>query len=168
MWGMFIKTFVFCILFIAQIWQNCLWMIAIFKYITKVKEKIRYKYTYIHDTIHIHPSFIHTYKRGNVHTYIQTSKIQLNWEHLRQCWVCDPALENLGWDSSKANALEDCWGPWKKQGVCHTRGLAIYIKKYVNAKEGLWKFKYFTMQKIIPNLQKKSSTKMKPKSFKIS
>jgi hypothetical protein len=26
-------------------------------------------------------------------------------------------------------------------------GLAIYIKKYLKAKEELWKFKYFTMQK---------------------
>jgi hypothetical protein len=26
-------------------------------------------------------------------------------------------------------------------------GLAIYIKKYLKAKEGLWKLKYFTMQK---------------------
>jgi hypothetical protein len=31
-------------------------------------------------------------------------------------------------------------------------GLAIYIKKYLKAKEELWKFKYFTMQK--HNLQK--------------
>jgi hypothetical protein len=31
-------------------------------------------------------------------------------------------------------------------------GLAIYIKKYHKAKEELWKFKYFTMQK--HNLQK--------------
>jgi hypothetical protein len=37
-------------------------------------------------------------------------------------------------------------------------GLALYIKKYLNAKEKLWKFKYFTMQKIY-NLQKKSSKK---------
>jgi hypothetical protein len=28
-------------------------------------------------------------------------------------------------------------------------GLATYIKKYLNAKEELWKLKYFTMQKII-------------------
>jgi uncharacterized HAD superfamily protein len=35
-----------------------------------------------------------------------------------------------------------------------TRGLAIYIKKYLKAKEEeLWKFKYFTLQKY--NLQKK-------------
>jgi hypothetical protein len=34
-------------------------------------------------------------------------------------------------------------------------GLAIYIKKYLKAKEKLWKFEYFTMQK--HNLQKKSS-----------
>jgi hypothetical protein len=26
-------------------------------------------------------------------------------------------------------------------------GLAIYMKKYINAKEELWKFKYFTMKK---------------------
>jgi hypothetical protein len=31
--------------------------------------------------------------------------------------------------------------------------LAIYIKKYLKAKEELWKFKYFTTQKY--NLQKK-------------
>jgi hypothetical protein len=32
-------------------------------------------------------------------------------------------------------------------------GLAIYIKQYLEAKEELWKLKYFTMQKYI-NLQK--------------
>jgi hypothetical protein len=31
-------------------------------------------------------------------------------------------------------------------------GLAIYIKNYIKAKEELWKFKYFMMQKY--NLQK--------------
>jgi hypothetical protein len=31
--------------------------------------------------------------------------------------------------------------------VCHTCGLAIYIKKYLKAKEELWKFKFFTMKK---------------------
>jgi hypothetical protein len=36
-------------------------------------------------------------------------------------------------------------------------GLAIYIKKYLKAKEELWKFKYFTMQKY--NLQKKTPLK---------
>jgi hypothetical protein len=41
-------------------------------------------------------------------------------------------------------------------------GLAIYIKKYLKAKEELWKFKYFTMQKY--NLQKKKNTKIS--SFK--
>jgi hypothetical protein len=41
----------------------------------------------------------------------------------------------------------------KKQGVCHTVALAIYIKKYLKANEELWKFKYFTMQKY-NNLQK--------------
>jgi hypothetical protein len=37
------------------------------------------------------------------------------------------------------------------RGVSHC-GLAIYIKKYLNAKEELWKLKYLTMQKY--NLQK--------------
>jgi hypothetical protein len=36
-------------------------------------------------------------------------------------------------------------------------GLAIYIKKYLKAKEELWKFKYFTMQKNI--IFKKNSSK---------
>jgi hypothetical protein len=36
-------------------------------------------------------------------------------------------------------------------------GLAIYIKKYLKAKEELWKLKYFTMQKY--NFQKISSKK---------
>jgi hypothetical protein len=40
------------------------------------------------------------------------------------------------------------------RGVSH-HVLAIYIKKYLKAKEELWKFKYFTMQKY--NLKKKSS-----------
>jgi hypothetical protein len=39
-----------------------------------------------------------------------------------------------------------------KQGVCHTMALPIYIKKYLKAKEELWKLKYITMQKY--NLQK--------------
>jgi hypothetical protein len=32
------------------------------------------------------------------------------------------------------------------RGVCHILGLAIYIEKYLKAKEELWKLKYFTMQ----------------------
>jgi len=49
--------------------------------------------------------------------------------------------------------------PWNKQqggGVSHC-GIAIYIKKYLQAKEDIWKLNYFTMQKY--NLQKKSSQK---------
>ncbi len=42
-------------------------------------------------------------------------------------------------------------------------GLAIYIKKYLKAKEELWKLKYFNMQKY--NLQK--ILWKKPKSFNI-
>ncbi len=38
----------------------------------------------------------------------------------------------------------------KTRGVSHC-GLAIYIEKYLKAKEEWWKLKYFTMQKY--NLQ---------------
>jgi hypothetical protein len=40
----------------------------------------------------------------------------------------------------------------KMRGVSHTLALPFYMKKYHKAKEGLWKLKYFTMQKY--NLQK--------------
>jgi hypothetical protein len=40
---------------------------------------------------------------------------------------------------------------YQTRGVSHY-GLGIYIKKYLKAKEELWEFKYFTMQKY--NLQK--------------
>ncbi len=40
----------------------------------------------------------------------------------------------------------------EKQGGVSHYGLAIYIKKYLKAKEELWKLKYFTIQKY--NLQK--------------
>jgi hypothetical protein len=36
--------------------------------------------------------------------------------------------------------------PYTNKGVLHY-GLAIYIKKYLKAKEKWWKLKYFTMQK---------------------
>jgi hypothetical protein len=42
------------------------------------------------------------------------------------------------------------------KGVSHS-GLAIYIKKCLKAKEELWKFEYFTMQKY--NLEKKNPLK---------
>jgi hypothetical protein len=40
----------------------------------------------------------------------------------------------------------------QQQGGVSQCGLAIYIKKYLRAKEELWKLKYFTMQNY--NLQK--------------
>jgi hypothetical protein len=43
-------------------------------------------------------------------------------------------------------------------------GLAIYIKRYLKAKEELWKLKYFILQKY--GLSKTILLK-KPKSFKI-
>jgi hypothetical protein len=39
----------------------------------------------------------------------------------------------------------------KKQGVCHTMALP-FTKKYLKAKEELWKLKYLSMKKY--NLQK--------------
>jgi hypothetical protein len=46
------------------------------------------------------------------------------------------------------------WQAFIKQGVCHTAALPFTFlkKKYLNAKEELWKLKYFIMQKY--NLQK--------------
>ncbi len=46
----------------------------------------------------------------------------------------------LGSNSNSSSTLE--------QRVWHTCGRAIYIKKCLKLKEELWKFKYFTMQKI--------------------
>jgi hypothetical protein len=58
-----------------------------------------------------------------------------------------------------------CDGYRKTRGVSHY-GLAIYILKYLKAKEDeLWKFKYFTMQKY--NLQKYNPLKETKKSCKI-
>jgi hypothetical protein len=34
------------------------------------------------------------------------------------------------------------------QGLCHTMALPFTLKKYLKAKEELWKLKYFTMQKL--------------------
>jgi hypothetical protein len=51
-----------------------------------------------------------------------------------------------------------------KQGVCPTVALPFTLKKYLEAKEEFWKFKYFTMQKY---KLKKTLIKI-PKSFKIS
>jgi hypothetical protein len=40
----------------------------------------------------------------------------------------------------------------REQGICHTIALPFTLKSVFKAKEVLWKFKYFTMQK--HNLQK--------------
>jgi hypothetical protein len=44
------------------------------------------------------------------------------------------------------SALEEHSRNFNNKSVSHC-GLAIYIKKYLKAKEELWKLKYFTMQK---------------------
>jgi hypothetical protein len=36
---------------------------------------------------------------------------------------------------------------YQQQRVCHTMALPFTLKKYLKAKEELWKLKYFTMQK---------------------
>jgi hypothetical protein len=50
------------------------------------------------------------------------------------------------------------------RGVSHGGLATIFIKEYLQAKEELWKLKYFTIQRY--NLQK--ILQKKPKSFKIS
>jgi hypothetical protein len=52
-----------------------------------------------------------------------------------------------------------------RQGVCQLHcGLAIYIEKYFNAKEELWKHSNISACK---NIIFKKSSKKKPKSFTI-
>jgi hypothetical protein len=46
--------------------------------------------------------------------------------------------------------------------VSHS-GLAIYMKKYLKAKDKLWELKYFTMQK--HNLQKSSKRNQNPSRY---
>jgi hypothetical protein len=48
----------------------------------------------------------------------------------------------------------------KQRGVYYTVGLAIYMKKYLKAKEELWKLKYFTMQKYNLQLNPLKETKI--------
>jgi hypothetical protein len=59
-------------------------------------------------------------------------------------WTAPPGLVYSLYFRTK-RALNETRGVWHD-------GLAIYIKKYLKAKEELWKLKYFTMQKY--NLQK--------------
>jgi hypothetical protein len=51
--------------------------------------------------------------------------------------------------------------------VCHTEALAIYIQRYLKAKEESWKTQIFHHTKIY-NLQKNSSEKRNQKSFMIN
>jgi hypothetical protein len=63
----------------------------------------------------------------------------------------------LGLVKKRVNVLRSLILRNNKGGVSHC-GLAIYIKKYLKAKEEeLWKLKYFTMQKY--NLLHKKSSK---------
>jgi hypothetical protein len=61
-------------------------------------------------------------------------------------------MQNTQWASTKRKDkvtydLNPSLVEWSKtRGVSHW-GLSIYIKKYLKAKEGLWKLKYFIMQK---------------------
>jgi hypothetical protein len=52
------------------------------------------------------------------------------------------------WSWKKLILFLSVVGPsYINKGLSHC-GLAIYIKKYLKAKEELWKLKYFTMQKL--------------------
>jgi len=97
------------------------------------------------------------------------------WELLLTDWAIKvkPDINSvttpyLHWVINKKNlCIYKGWGwePSTRQtrGVSRC-GLAIYIKKYLKAKEeDLWKLKYFTMQKY--NLQQ--ILQKKPESFKI-
>ncbi len=73
----------------------------------------------------------------------------------RQCW---PTLEKMVsyQHGSKTITFKNKKNLWWSKSDKHLKtrgvsrcGLATYIKKYLNAKEELWKLKYFTMQKII-------------------
>jgi len=55
----------------------------------------------------------------------------------------------IGW---RILLLIACWPFPFEQGVCRTVALPFHIKKYIIAKEDLWKLNYFTMYKY--NLQK--------------
>jgi hypothetical protein len=61
-----------------------------------------------------------------------------------------PYVEQYQEHSKGHRGLRDLNTTNKTRGVSHC-GLAIYIKKYLKAKEELWKLKSFTMQKC--NLQ---------------
>jgi hypothetical protein len=79
-------------------------------------------------------------------------------------WV---VMEELSWIKKEnwISVLKDSskFFTKKNKGCVSHRGLAIYMKKYLKAKDELWELKYFTMQK--HNVQK--SSKGKPKSFEI-
>jgi hypothetical protein len=59
----------------------------------------------------------------------------------------------------KLNKRREDRGRWTMltSSSVKTRGVPFTLKKYLKAKEELWKLKYFTMPKY--NLQKKSSTR---------
>jgi hypothetical protein len=70
-----------------------------------------------------------------------------NWE-----WIHRSKLEARIVAKAKGAACSSEKELSKQGGVSRYCGLAIYIKKYLKAKEELWKLKYFTMQKY--NVQK--------------
>ncbi len=83
-------------------------------------------------------------KKGNKENEFQASKCQVQFKSQS---ICHPNGE-----STKLTTMTvvTFWES-KTRGVSHS-GLAIYIKRYLKAKEELWKLKYPTMQKY--NLQK--------------
>jgi len=59
------------------------------------------------------------------------------WDKPKSCWV---HVEAQVGNNKIPTPLKET------RGVSHC-GLAMYTKKYLKAKEELWKLKYFTMQK---------------------
>ncbi len=64
---------------------------------------------------------------------------------------CTPTHQELFENTTSMTWSIRWFGGWQcdtiKQGLCRNVALPFTLKKYLKAKEELWKFKYFTMQK---------------------
>jgi hypothetical protein len=76
-------------------------------------------------------------KKSIVHNPFFNFKVPL-WDFLGKTAQHQPRAASSTSESTPNN---------NKGHVTRTVALPFYIKKYLKAKEGLWKFKYFTMQK---------------------
>ncbi len=101
----------------------------------------------------------------------RTIWIQANWRGLCVCvlWVFTSDTRRVSLRGYTFHSTTKRVVTKLTRGGSHN-GLAIYMKKYLKAKEELWKFKWFhhTKNTIFEERKKKSSQKKTPKSFKIS